>query len=122
MIALLVLGAMFVSPFRQMLLGLGVFVVGAVVLAVVVGLGVVLIRRSERRSIFDSTQSATLNTALPPSATTFTPLEPGDIIVTGTTGGVGAYRTPPVWMKPGDVVEVEVTGIGVLRNPVVAEA
>ena len=69
LIALLVLGAMFVSPFRQMLLGLGVFVVGAVVLAVVVGLGVVLIRRSERRSIFDSTQSATLNTALPPSAT-----------------------------------------------------
>ncbi len=53
---------------------------------------------------------------------TFTPLEPGDIIVTGTTGGVGAYRTPPVWMKPGDLVEVEVTGIGVLRNPVVAEA
>ena len=53
---------------------------------------------------------------------TFTPLEPGDVIVTGTTGGVGAYRTPPVWMKPGDVVEVEVTGIGVLRNSVVAEA
>ena len=54
--------------------------------------------------------------------TTFTQLEPGDVIVTGTTGGVGAYRVPPLWMKPGDVVEVEVTGIGVLRNPVVAEA
>jgi 2-keto-4-pentenoate hydratase/2-oxohepta-3-ene-1,7-dioic acid hydratase in catechol pathway len=51
----------------------------------------------------------------------FTFLEPGDVIVTGTTGGVGAYRTPPLWMKPGDVVEVEVTGIGVLRNPIVAE-
>ena len=40
------------------------------------------------------------------------------VIVTGTTGGVGAYRTPPLWMKEGDVVEVEVSGIGVLRNPV----
>ena len=37
---------------------------------------------------------------------TFTMLEPGDVIITGTTGGVGAYREPPVWMKPGDVVEV----------------
>ena len=49
---------------------------------------------------------------------TFTELVPGDVIVTGTTGGVGAYRTPPLWMKEGDVVEVEVSGIGVLRNPV----
>jgi 2-keto-4-pentenoate hydratase/2-oxohepta-3-ene-1,7-dioic acid hydratase in catechol pathway len=52
---------------------------------------------------------------------TFTRLEPGDVIVTGTTGGVGAFRTPPVWMKDGDVVEVEISGIGVLRNPVVGE-
>ncbi len=52
---------------------------------------------------------------------TFTELLPGDVIVTGTTGGVGAYRKPPLWMKPGDTVEVEVTGIGVLRNPVKAE-
>jgi 2-keto-4-pentenoate hydratase/2-oxohepta-3-ene-1,7-dioic acid hydratase in catechol pathway len=52
---------------------------------------------------------------------TFTELVPGDVIVTGTTGGVGAYRTPPKWMKPGDTVEVEVTGVGVLRNPVIAE-
>ena len=49
---------------------------------------------------------------------TFTELVPGDVIVTGTTGGVGAYRTPPLWMKEGDVVEVEISGIGVLRNPV----
>ena len=49
---------------------------------------------------------------------TFTELVPGDVIVTGTTGGVGAYRTPPLWMKDGDVVEVEISGIGVLRNPV----
>ena len=46
------------------------------------------------------------------------PLEPGDVIVTGTPGGVGARRTPPVWMKAGDVVEIEVDRIGVLRNPV----
>ncbi len=52
---------------------------------------------------------------------TFTELLPGDVIVTGTTGGVGAYHTPPLWMKPGDTVEVEITGIGVLRNPVAAE-
>jgi 2-keto-4-pentenoate hydratase/2-oxohepta-3-ene-1,7-dioic acid hydratase in catechol pathway len=49
---------------------------------------------------------------------TFTELVAGDVIVTGTTGGVGAYRTPPLWMKEGDVVEVEISGIGVLRNPV----
>jgi 2-keto-4-pentenoate hydratase/2-oxohepta-3-ene-1,7-dioic acid hydratase in catechol pathway len=49
---------------------------------------------------------------------TFTELAPGDVIVTGTTGGVGAYRTPPLWMKHGDVVEVEISGIGTLRNPV----
>lgn len=48
----------------------------------------------------------------------FTPLAPGDVIVTGTPGGVGAKRTPPVWMKAGDVVEVEVDAIGVLRNGV----
>jgi 2-keto-4-pentenoate hydratase/2-oxohepta-3-ene-1,7-dioic acid hydratase in catechol pathway len=53
---------------------------------------------------------------------TFTELEPGDVISTGTTGGVGAYRTPPLWMKAGDTVEVEVTGVGVLRNPIAAEA
>jgi 2-keto-4-pentenoate hydratase/2-oxohepta-3-ene-1,7-dioic acid hydratase in catechol pathway len=49
-------------------------------------------------------------------------LEPGDIIVTGTPGGVGAGRKPPLWMKPGDTVEVEISGIGVLRNPIAAEA
>lgn len=47
---------------------------------------------------------------------TFTTLQPGDVIVTGTPGGVGAKRTPPVWMKPGDRVEVEVSKIGVLVN------
>jgi 2-keto-4-pentenoate hydratase/2-oxohepta-3-ene-1,7-dioic acid hydratase in catechol pathway len=48
-------------------------------------------------------------------------LEPGDLILTGTPSGIGHARTPPVSMKPGDVVEVEIQGIGVLRNPVVAE-
>ncbi|WP_180899117.1 fumarylacetoacetate hydrolase family protein [Martelella soudanensis] len=52
----------------------------------------------------------------------FCALEPGDVIITGTTGGVGAFRDPPVWMKPGDLVEVEIDGIGVLRNPVEGEA
>ncbi|CAN7250562.1 MULTISPECIES: fumarylacetoacetate hydrolase family protein [unclassified Variovorax] len=52
---------------------------------------------------------------------TFTPLEPGDVIVTGTPGGVGAKRTPPVFMKAGDVVEVEVDAVGTLRNRVWTE-
>jgi acylpyruvate hydrolase len=49
-------------------------------------------------------------------------LEPGDAIIMGTPAGVGQARTPPVWMKPGDVVEIEIEQIGVLRNPIVAEA
>jgi 2-keto-4-pentenoate hydratase/2-oxohepta-3-ene-1,7-dioic acid hydratase in catechol pathway len=47
---------------------------------------------------------------------TFIPLEPGDVIVTGTPGGVGNKRNPQVFMKPGDVVEVDVDAIGILRN------
>ncbi|MGY3484763.1 acylpyruvate hydrolase [Bradyrhizobium sp. USDA 4011] len=49
-------------------------------------------------------------------------LEPGDIIVTGTSAGVGAGRKPPLWMKAGDVVEIELEGFGVLRNTVADEA
>lgn len=48
----------------------------------------------------------------------FTPLAPGDIIATGTPGGVGDRREPPLYMKEGDVVEVEITGLGLLSNPV----
>ncbi|MBI2222209.1 MAG: fumarylacetoacetate hydrolase family protein [Acidobacteria bacterium] len=48
-------------------------------------------------------------------------LEPGDIITTGTPAGVGFHGKPPVFLQPGDVVEVEVSGVGVLRNPVVCE-
>lgn len=51
----------------------------------------------------------------------FTKLEPGDVIATGTPSGVGHRRDPQLWMKPGDVVEVEIEGIGVLRNPVVGD-
>jgi 2-keto-4-pentenoate hydratase/2-oxohepta-3-ene-1,7-dioic acid hydratase in catechol pathway len=52
---------------------------------------------------------------------TFTHLAPGDVIVSGTPGGVGARRQPPVWMKEGDLVEIEVSKIGVLRNRVERE-
>jgi 2-keto-4-pentenoate hydratase/2-oxohepta-3-ene-1,7-dioic acid hydratase in catechol pathway len=48
-------------------------------------------------------------------------LEPGDIIVTGTPLGVGFVRTPPLFMKPGDVCEVEIEGIGTLSNTVADE-
>jgi 2-keto-4-pentenoate hydratase/2-oxohepta-3-ene-1,7-dioic acid hydratase in catechol pathway len=49
-------------------------------------------------------------------------LEPGDIVSTGTPAGVGVFRKPPVFLKPGDLVRLEIEGIGVLENPVVAEA
>jgi len=48
----------------------------------------------------------------------FTTLLPGDVIVTGTPGGVGARRNPPVWMKPGDTVEIEIDKVGVLVNSI----
>lgn len=52
---------------------------------------------------------------------TICPLAPGDVIVTGTPGGVGLKRRPPLWMRPGDIVEVEISGVGTLRNTVIAE-
>jgi 2-keto-4-pentenoate hydratase/2-oxohepta-3-ene-1,7-dioic acid hydratase in catechol pathway len=53
----------------------------------------------------------------------WTPLVAGDVISTGTPEGVGFARKPPLWMKPGDVVEVEIDGgIGVLRNPIIAKS
>ena len=51
----------------------------------------------------------------------FTRLAPGDVIATGTPGGVGFARTPPVWMEPGDVIEVTVEKVGTIRNRIVAE-
>src|SRR5690606_1819692 len=52
---------------------------------------------------------------------TFTVLEPGDVITTGTPSGVGFARRPPVWLQPGDRIEVEIDGVGLLGNPVIAE-
>lgn len=52
----------------------------------------------------------------------FSPLRPGDVIATGTPGGVGAKRTPPLWMKPGDTIEVNIGPVGVLRNTIADEA
>jgi 2-keto-4-pentenoate hydratase/2-oxohepta-3-ene-1,7-dioic acid hydratase in catechol pathway len=52
----------------------------------------------------------------------FTPLSPGDVIATGTPGGVGDRREPPVYMTAGDVVEIEITGLGTLRNRIVQAA
>jgi acylpyruvate hydrolase len=51
----------------------------------------------------------------------FTTLHPGDVIATGTPGGVGFARQPPVWLTPGDVIEVTIEGVGTIRNKVVAE-
>jgi 2-keto-4-pentenoate hydratase/2-oxohepta-3-ene-1,7-dioic acid hydratase in catechol pathway len=52
---------------------------------------------------------------------TITVLHPGDILATGTPGGVGFSRKPPVWMKPGDVCTIEIPGIGLLSNRVVTQ-
>jgi 2-keto-4-pentenoate hydratase/2-oxohepta-3-ene-1,7-dioic acid hydratase in catechol pathway len=48
-------------------------------------------------------------------------LEPGDVVITGTPAGVGYARTPPVWMAPGDTIEIEIEGIGTLSNPIADE-
>ncbi len=53
---------------------------------------------------------------------TFLPLHPGDVIATGTPAGVGFSRKPPIFMKPGDVCEVQIEKIGILRNPVAKDA
>lgn len=77
--------------------------------------GVVLQNANTRSMIFDV---ATLVAACSEAIA----LQPGDIIITGTPAGVGLARKPPVWMKAGDVCEVEVEGIGILRNAIVDEA
>jgi 2-keto-4-pentenoate hydratase/2-oxohepta-3-ene-1,7-dioic acid hydratase in catechol pathway len=50
--------------------------------------------------------------------TEWMPLNPGDLIASGTMGGVGFARTPPIFMKPGDIAEVEIEKIGILRNTI----
>jgi 2-keto-4-pentenoate hydratase/2-oxohepta-3-ene-1,7-dioic acid hydratase in catechol pathway len=52
---------------------------------------------------------------------TFIALEPGDVLVTGTPGGVGDRREPPLYMRPGDRIEVEISGVGRLENVVADE-
>lgn len=52
----------------------------------------------------------------------FTHLEPGDVLATGTPAGVGAGRTPPLWLKPGDSIDIEIENVGTLSNTVKAEA
>ena len=48
-------------------------------------------------------------------------LEPGDVVITGTPAGVGYARKPPVFMKAGDTIEIEIEGVGVLSNPIADE-
>ena len=52
---------------------------------------------------------------------TFTELVAGDVIATGTPGGVGSRRDPQIWMLPGDMCEIDISSIGVLRNPIVED-
>jgi 5-carboxymethyl-2-hydroxymuconate isomerase len=70
----------------------------------------------------DSTENMVFNFEyLIPYLSTFMELKPGDVIATGTPTGAGTFFDPPKWLVPGDVVEVEVGGIGTLRNTVVNE-
>jgi 2-keto-4-pentenoate hydratase/2-oxohepta-3-ene-1,7-dioic acid hydratase in catechol pathway len=76
-------------------------------------------------TVVQNTTTELMITAVPELiayTSTICPLAPGDVIVTGTPGGVGLKRTPPLWMRPGDTVEVEISGIGTLRNMVIAES
>lgn len=72
-------------------------------------------------------QKATLDDLIFPIAriinyvSSFTPLSAGDVIVTGTPGGVGDKREPPVYMQPGDTVEIDIGPVGTLVNTVIAE-
>ena len=77
------------------------------------------LQRGDRPASTDATifDAATLVATLRDAFT----LEPGDIIVTGTPADVGGARTPSLWMKEGDVVEVELEGFGTLRNAVCDE-
>ena len=76
-------------------------------------------REMQRAPVSDLIHSVA---ALIAYASSFTPLAPGDVIATGTPAGIGSRRSPPVWMQAGDRIEVEISGIGVLRNTVVEEA
>ena len=70
---------------------------------------------------FDWATFGVVGTVSSSSSLSFTPIAPGDLIATGTPSGVGFARKPPIFMKAGDLVEVEIEGIGVLRNRLEAE-
>tara|TARA_R110000824_G_scaffold13280_5_gene57867 strand:+ start:8031 stop:8870 length:840 start_codon:yes stop_codon:yes gene_type:complete len=76
--------------------------------------GNVMQSASTDQMIFNVEQTVTL-------LSSFLTLEPGDVLVMGTPSGIGLARTPPVFMKDGDVIEVEIENIGLLRNPIAAE-
>ena len=76
--------------------------------------GTVMQSASTDQMIFNVEQTVTL-------LSSFLTLEPGDVLVMGTPSGIGLARTPPVFMKDGDVIEVEIENIGLLRNPIAAE-
>lgn len=103
------------GPFGPVMVSADALPAGASGLAIETRLnGEVMQRSNTDQLIFDV---ATLVAAISEAIT----LEPGDVIVTGTPAGVGVARTPKLFMKPGDVCEVEIEGIGKLRNPVVAD-
>jgi acylpyruvate hydrolase len=75
-------------------------------------------------TVMQSARTAQMLVSVPAAVeffSSFTRLAPGDVIATGTPAGVGFARTPPVWLEPGDVIEVTVEDIGTIRNRVVAE-
>jgi 2,4-didehydro-3-deoxy-L-rhamnonate hydrolase len=84
--------------------------------------GLRIVQRLNGRTLQDSTTGELIFgiRALVAHASSVFTLEPGDLILTGTPAGVGVFREPPVSLQPSDEVEVEIAGIGTLRNPVVA--
>jgi len=90
--------------------------------------GVIGPQRIQTRLNGETLQSATLGEMIFPIpvlinyVSSFTPLGPGDVICTGTPGGVGFKREPPLFMKPGDTVEVEIDRVGLLTSFIVSES
>lgn len=82
------------------------------------------ISSSRNGTVMQSARTSQMLVGVPAAVeffSSFTRLAPGDVIATGTPAGVGFARTPPVWLEPGDVIEVTVEGVGTIRNRVVAE-